>query len=152
MFKQLPQTDQMSLLNQSTAAKFDRYFPRYAKTRDEQAMVHGTSGALGWCASLRASSSMQAGQMLKGLAARRRRTAPGTGRSNAHPKVSFAGNQTFYLPPLEPGTLLHGWRPVGFALDHDHALRSEHPNICSIILPPMFGCSDLQAGIEQTHL
>ena len=69
-----------------------------------------------------------------------------------HPKVSFAGNQTFYLPPLEPGTLLHGWRPVGFALDHDHALRSEHPNICSIILPPMFGCSDLQAGIEQTHL
>jgi hypothetical protein len=31
MFKQLPQTDQMSLLNQSTAAEFDRYFPRYAK-------------------------------------------------------------------------------------------------------------------------
>jgi hypothetical protein len=31
MFKQLPQTDQMSLLNQATPAEFDRYFPRYAK-------------------------------------------------------------------------------------------------------------------------
>ena len=31
MFKQLPQTDQMSLLNQASPAEFDRYFPRYAK-------------------------------------------------------------------------------------------------------------------------
>jgi len=31
MFKRLPQTDQMSLLNQAAAAEFDRYFPRYAK-------------------------------------------------------------------------------------------------------------------------
>ena len=31
MFKQLPQTDQMSLLNQASPTEFDRYFPRYAK-------------------------------------------------------------------------------------------------------------------------
>jgi hypothetical protein len=33
MFKQLPKSDQMSLLNQATPAEFDRYLPRYAKKR-----------------------------------------------------------------------------------------------------------------------
>jgi hypothetical protein len=31
MFKRLPQTDQMSLLQQASPKEFERYFPRYAK-------------------------------------------------------------------------------------------------------------------------
>ena len=34
----------------------------------------------------------------------------------------------------------------------NRSARSEHPNICVTNLPLMFGCSELQAGIEPMRL